>query len=130
MAKILIIEDDPYVRRFYGRLFSFSSNQVEMMAGEENILDKIKAYQPTLILLDIMMPKRNGLEILEMIKKDSQTRDIQIVMLSNLGDDQTVKKAYQLGATGFIIKSNVPSDLLLNEVEKYINQTNSALNKP
>lgn len=125
MTKILIIEDDPYVRRFYGRLFNLNQYQVEMITADEDVMDKIKAYQPTLILLDIMMPKLNGLQILEMIKKDPQTRDITVVMLSNLGDDQTVKKAYQLGATGFIIKSNIPSDLLLTEVDKYINKSDS-----
>ena len=120
MAKILIIEDDPYVRRFYSRLFNLTKYQIEMLTDTEDIIERIKNFRPDLILLDIMMPKTSGIQVLQKLKADSLTKDFPVVMLSNLGDDETVKEGFKLGAIGFIIKSNTPPNQLLDEVDKYL----------
>ena len=123
MAKILIIEDDPYVRRFYGRLFNLNKYQVEMVENPQESLAKIKSFHPQLILVDIKMPKVDGYQVLTQIKNDPETKNYTVVMLTNLGEEEMVKKCMQAGALGFIYKSNTPPNQLLDEVDKYLTPT-------
>ncbi len=121
MKKILIVEDDPYVRRLYEKIFSMyrSDIQFDMAADGAEGLEKVKTFQPTLILLDVMMPGMNGFEVLEKLKADPTTRDITTVMLTVLGDQGVYQKAMTLGAEGFIVKSDIGPDKLLKVVEMY-----------
>ncbi|OGG11918.1 hypothetical protein A2Z00_04310 [Candidatus Gottesmanbacteria bacterium RBG_13_45_10] len=125
MANILIIEDDPYVRRFYERLFRFNKCDVDLAANGAEGIEKAKTLKPHLILLDIMMPEVDGIQVLEKLKKDDTTKDCLVVMLTNLGDDETIKKATELGADGFIVKSNVTDEELIKKVEAYMEMQSS-----
>ena len=120
MSRILIIEDDPYVRRFYEKLFRLSKYKVKTARGGEEGLAKAKAIHPELILLDIMMPKINGLEVLQRLKSDPATSDCKVVMLTVLEDKETARKAASLGADGYIIKSSAPPEELISIVSKYL----------
>lgn len=120
MSKILIIEDDPYVRRFYERLFSLEKYNIDMSGNGEEGIEMAKKSKPSLILLDIMMPSMNGLDVLKKLKSDDETRDITVVMLTNLGDEGTAEKAVEYGADGFIIKSNVEPAELIKTVNGYL----------
>lgn len=120
MAKLLIIEDDPFVQRFYERLFRLNNYETEIVSdGEEGIL-KAKLLKPDLILLDIILPKINGLDVLKRLKEDPSTKDFTVVMLTNLSDNEVAKKAAELGANGFIIKSQIPPEKLPEKVHEYI----------
>lgn len=120
MQKILIIEDDPYVRRFYGRLFSFEKYQVEMAANGEEGIELAKKNKPDLILLDIMMPVMNGMEVLAKLVGDPETKDCPVVMLTVLGDEETIQKAKDLGAKGYIVKSDAEPKDLLAKIESFL----------
>src|SRR3989337_4236148 len=100
MAKILIVEDDPFVQRFYKRLFEVSKLQVEMASDGQEGLRKAREMLPDLILLDIVMPKLGGMDVLALLKTDEATKNIPIVMLTVLNDQDTVRKATRLGASG------------------------------
>lgn len=105
MAKILIVEDDPLMSRMYEKIFTFEKYEVEMAHdGEEGLL-KAKNVQPTLIMLDVMMPKMNGLEVLERLKSDPSTKGIPVVMLTNLAGQQDAETALSKGAVKYLIKS-------------------------
>lgn len=120
MSKILIIEDDPFVRKFYERLFSFEDHQIFYAeSGNAGIL-KSRELKPDLILLDIILPDIDGLVVLKTIKEDPATAHIIVVMLTNLEDDKTVRKASELKADGFIIKSNIAPEKLSQEVDRYL----------
>src|SRR3989337_2331187 len=112
MAKLLIIEDDPYVLRFYERLFRHQQYSVEMARDGLDGINKARSFKPDLILLDIIMPKIDGLEVLKRLKNDPETKNLQVVMLTNLGEEYASKQAAELGAIGFIIKSSVPPEEL------------------
>ena len=120
MAKILIVEDDPFVQRFYKRLFEVSKFQVDMASDGQEGLRKAREMLPDLILLDIVMPKLGGMDVLALLKAGEATKDIPVVMLTVLNDQDTVRKATRLGASGFIVKSEIEPEKLLEKVNEYI----------
>ncbi len=105
MTKILITEDDPLMSRMYQKIFTFEGYDVVMAADGQDGLDKIRAEKPTLVLLDVMMPKMNGLEVLEKLKADPATKAIPVIMLTNLSSQQDADNAMLLGAVKYIVKS-------------------------
>ncbi|MDB5183133.1 MAG: phoP [Candidatus Saccharibacteria bacterium] len=105
MAKVLIIEDDPLMSRMYQKIFTFEKYDVEMAGDGEEGLAKAGTVQPTIILCDVMMPKMNGLQVLEKLKADPATKAIPVVMLTNLAGQQDAETALAKGAVKYIIKS-------------------------
>lgn len=106
MSKVLLlIEDDPLMLRLYRKIFKLEGYEVELAAGGQEGLDKAKSDKPTLVLLDIMMPKMDGFEVLGKLKEDPETKDIPVVVLTNLAGTQDAKKAMEMGALKYIIKS-------------------------
>lgn len=105
MAKILIIEDDSLLSRMYQIVFSTSNYEVTVAVNGEEGLEKARADKPNLILLDIMMPKLNGLEVLKLLKADPETKGIPVVVLTNLAGSGDVEAALALGAVRYIVKS-------------------------
>jgi len=123
MQKILlIVEDDPYVQRFYERLFRFHDYTVELAKNGEEGIAKAKTMKPSLILLDIVMPGENGIQVLEKLKGDPDTKGISTVMLTNIDEEDTIKKARDMGAADFIVKSSASEQDLLKIVDKYFKQ--------
>lgn len=105
MSKILIVEDDPLMSRMYEKIFSFDKYDIVMAENGEEGVDKARNEKPNLILMDIMMPKMNGLEALEKIKADPELKNIPVVMLTNLAGDKDAETALAKGAVKYIIKS-------------------------
>lgn len=105
MAKVLIVEDDPLMSRMYQKIFAFDGFEVEMARDGEEGWDMVKKVSPTLILMDIMMPKLNGIDLLERIKADPHLKQIPVVMLTNLAGQADAEKALEMGAVKYIIKS-------------------------
>jgi len=105
MTKILIVEDDPLMSRMYQKIFTFEKYEVEMAHDGEEGLEKARSVGPTLIMLDVMMPKMNGLQVLEKLKADDITKGIPVVMLTNLAGQQDAETALSKGAVKYLIKS-------------------------
>jgi len=106
MAKILlIVEDDPLMRRMYQKIFTFEKFNVTTAGDGEEGLDKARKDKPTLILLDIMMPKMNGLQVLDKLKADPETKGIPVIMLTNLAGEKDAEHALMKGAVKYIVKS-------------------------
>src|SRR3990172_3638320 len=105
MAKILVVEDDPLMSRMYQKIFKFEGYEVDMAGDGEEGLEKAKTGKPTLILLDIMMPKMNGLQVLQKLKVDSATKGLPVVVLTNLAGQSDAEKTLSMRAVKYIIKS-------------------------
>jgi CheY-like chemotaxis protein len=105
MTKILIIEDDPLMSRMYQKIFTFEGFEVVTAEDGQDGLDKIRSENPTLVLLDVMMPKLNGFEVLERLKADPATKSIPVIMLTNLSSQQDADNAMLKGAVKYIVKS-------------------------
>jgi len=113
MAKILIVEDDPLISRMYQRVFNFEGFDVEMARNGEEGLKKLKKERPTIMLLDIMMPKMTGIDVLREMKADKNTKGLPVVVLTNLSGMKDAETAIELGAVKFIVKSdNRPTEVV------------------
>ena len=119
--KILIVEDDQFLREFYQELLQGEGFQVEIAEDGEAGLAKAKLGGFALILLDIMMPKKDGLQVLRELKLSPPTSpNGPIVVLTNLGQDIIIKQCFEMGAVGYLIKSSMNPDQVLTEVHSYL----------
>ncbi|KPJ73389.1 hypothetical protein AMJ48_01370 [Parcubacteria bacterium DG_74_1] len=105
--KILMIEDDPFTRKLYRNKLNLAGFDVdEAISGEEG-LNKVRAEKPDLILLDIILPRKSGLDVLIELKGNEKTKDIPVIILSVLGQVQDIKKGLTLGAKDYLVKSEI-----------------------
>jgi len=112
MAKILIVEDDPTTVQLIEFLLKKNNFEVLIAYNGVEALQITKKEKSDLILMDVMMPKMDGIEAIEKLKKDETTRDIPIVILSALGQEMDVMRGLQAGASGYIVKPFSPKELL------------------
>jgi CheY-like chemotaxis protein len=121
MAKtLLIVEDDPLMNRMYQKIFKFEQYEVHTAANGEEGLDEARKIKPTLILLDIMMPKMNGLQVLEKLKSDPDTKGIPVIMLTNLAGEKDAETALMKGAVKYIVKSEHDPKQVVSMVKEII----------
>lgn len=117
--RVLIVEDDPLVSRMYQRVFEFEGFEADMARDGEEGLEKLKKNKPIMILLDIMMPKMSGIDVLKQLKANPKYKNIPVVVLTNLSGSKDAEKALELGAVKFIVKSeNKPQQIVkqINEI--------------
>jgi len=114
--KILLVEDDKFFREFYA--FKLKEKNIEVgQAGDgEEALQIIPQFKPDLILLDLIMPKKDGFELLQDLKSNPSLSQIPVLVFSTLGQQGDVDKAKQLGAKGYVNKSFFNFDNLLNMI--------------
>jgi len=106
-GKILLVDDDQSLRQLYS--LELSSKQyiiVEASDGDEG-LAKAKTEKPNIILLDIMMPKTDGIAMLSKLKEDPELKSIPVLMLTNFGQENLVQQAFSLGAVDYLLKYKV-----------------------
>ena len=118
MKKLLIVEDDPLILRMYEEAFSFRKYEVAIADNGQDGLAKAGKEQPDMILLDIMMPKMNGLEVLKQLKQDPKLKMVPVVMLTNLSGDDDIETAMSLGAVKYITKVDHTPTEIVHEVEE------------
>ncbi len=119
--RLLVVEDDQFLREFYQELLQAEGYLVDVAAEGETAAQKIHQGGYNLILLDIMLPKKDGLMILKENKiNPPQSANGPIVMLTNLGQDAIVKNCFELGAAGYLIKSAINPDQVLTEIHNYL----------
>jgi DNA-binding response OmpR family regulator len=105
-GKVLLIEDEKMLSTMYATKFAKEGyDLVQAFDGEEGIA-KAKSEKPAVILLDIIMPKLDGFAVLKMLKSDAALKSIPVVLLTNLGQDEDIKKGKELGAIDYFIKAN------------------------
>src|SRR5258708_34861815 len=101
---ILLIEDDLFIRELYQRTLTKEGYTV-LTAGDGEQGIQLVSQHPDLILLDLMLPKKNGIDVLKEIKADPETAIIPVIILTNLGDQSMVNELKTLGAVGYIVKA-------------------------
>jgi two-component system alkaline phosphatase synthesis response regulator PhoP len=120
MKKILIIEDEVFLSKVLKLKFTEEGFDVSTASDGEAGLKKARENMPDLILLDLILPKLSGFEVLEKLKKDPQTKAIEVIVLSNLGQEDDVKRCKQLGAKDYLVKANWSLADVINKVKTYL----------
>ena len=121
MKRILVVEDDQYIRELYELLLKEAGLEVEAVADGETGLSKAKEGGYDLILLDILLPGKDGLTVLKELKKYPPLKENKkIIMLTALDRDEFVKSAMRMGADGYLIKSSLNPDDVVNEVMAFL----------
>jgi DNA-binding response OmpR family regulator len=120
--KILLIEDDNFFREFYSSKLKEKKVEVAEAPDGEEGLKLIDTFQPDLILLDLIMPKKDGFEVLEAMKKKGLTDIIPVLVFSTLSQDQDVEKAMSLGARDYLNKSYFDFNQLFAKVVQLSNK--------
>jgi PleD family two-component response regulator len=120
MSKILLVEDDELESRLYINLFSKSGFEVVAIPNGEQCHTKAVEVQPDIIVLDIMMPKMNGFETLDVLHFDPDTAKIPIIILTNLSDDHYKTESLKRGATLFLTKSNIDNTVLIQQISDIV----------
>lgn len=117
MAKILIVEDEEFLAKMLSRALKDNKYEIILASNGEEALRKVKE-KPDFILLDVMLPDVDGVEVLKQIKADQKTKDIPIIVLTNLGGEDTVSKIVQAGGTEYIVKSDWSIDDIVKKIEE------------
>lgn len=119
-GKVLLVDDDQALVQLYSLELSGRQYQVVTSPDGEDGVDKAKSEKPDLILLDIMMPKTDGIIALQKIKSDPETNSIPVVMLTNFGQENLVQQAFTLGASDYLIKYKVTPAEMADKVAQLI----------
>lgn len=117
--KVLIIDDDPFIIEMYVLKFKDSGFAVESAQDAKTGLQKIKDFEPSVVLLDIVMPVTNGLEVLLQLKKEDKEK-IKIILLTNLGQKEDVEKGIKMGADGYLIKAHFTPSEVVEKVKELL----------
>lgn len=118
--KILIIEDDNFLRILLSKKLRSEVYSILSAAESVEAFNLLKSNKPDLILLDLLLPGVDGFEILKKIRQTEETKNIPVIVFSNLSEEKDIKKVQDLGITDFMVKSNFTLDELLDKVKKIL----------
>jgi CheY-like chemotaxis protein len=119
---MVIIEDDATAASYYATLFRGNGYQVEVANDGVSGVDLCTRVQPQVILLDVMMPRQNGILVLQTLRASDETKNTPVVVMSNFSEPTLIKRALQLGALEYVIKTQVEGPALLNAVPRWMNR--------
>lgn len=121
MKKILVVDDQSFIRTVYKQQLDQLSDVVVLEAANGNeAVGKIKVSKPDLILLDIVMPNKDGFEVLQDLRDDVELRNIPVVVISSHSDEEKISRAKQLGAREFIDKMHLNDIDFVGLINRYI----------
>lgn len=120
LGKILIIEDDRFVRKAYEAKLTLAGFTVITAIDGGEAIELTKTEKPDLILLDLMLPVVSGFEYLRVIKENPETKDIPIVIISNLGQDEDVKRGMDMGAETYFVKAKVKIEEMVERIKELV----------
>lgn len=119
MAKvILFIEDESALQKTFGEILKQEGYEMISALNGEIGLRLAKTQKPDLILLDLILPKLNGFEVLKKLKGDKETKDIPVIVLTNLEGIGDVEKAIELGATTYLVKAQYTLEEVVQKIKK------------
>jgi DNA-binding response OmpR family regulator len=115
--KILLVEDDPYIAEVYIAYLRNAGFEVVLAEDGEKGIQKAKETHPALILLDLLLPKMNGFEVLQTLKNNPELKNIPVIITTNLTDDESIKKAFSMGAIDYIVKVNTDANEIIQKIK-------------
>lgn len=119
-AKIAIIEDDVAIVQMYRMKFEAEGYEVATANDGKLGLELIETFQPSIILLDLMMPVMGGADMLEKLRKQEWGKDIKVIVLTNVGESEAPSKIKKLDISGFIVKAEMTPKQVADQVKKVL----------
>lgn len=119
-AKILIVEDDRYISKMYQLKLSLDGFDVQVADNGRIGIEKVKEFRPDIILTDILMPEVDGFEVIKQVKADEELKEIPILIMSNLGQEDNIQKGLELGALGYIVKSQYTPSKVVEKIKEIL----------
>lgn len=117
---MLIVEDDNFVAEVYSTKLLEMGHEVQIAQNGEEGLALIEKSKPDLVLLDILMPVMGGIELLEELKKKVEWKNIPIILLTNVGEKESIQKARNLGVQDYLIKSHFTPAEVIEKIESIL----------
>jgi len=117
---ILLAEDDEVLSTILTQRFKSEGIDIVLTKDGEQTLKILKEKKPQILILDLLLPKMNGLKILKKINKDPKLKNIPVIICSNLSDDETIQKAKSLHAKEYLIKSDYSIDEIIEKITSYL----------
>ncbi len=117
---VLVVEDEQFLTRVLKDNLEAEGFMVDLAANGDEAIDHLHKNRPDLILLDILMPKRDGFFVLGEVRKNPEWKGLPVIVLSNLGGDTEIKKALEMGADNYFVKSQHPIEEVVQEVRNYL----------
>jgi two-component system response regulator ResD len=118
--RVLIVEDEHDLRALYAEILTNAGYNVDQAPDGEIGMDKVKNTPWNLLLLDIMLPGRDGLRMLKEMKENTSFKKGPIVVITNLNSEHIIQEAFNLGADGYLIKSEITPDKVIDEVKEFL----------
>lgn len=118
--KILFVEDEPSLQKAISELLTQEGFEIFSAIDGEEGLKMAKKEKPNLILLDLILPKKDGFEVLKELKADSELKDIPVIVLTNLEGMGNVEKALELGATTYLVKANYELEDVVTKIKDFL----------
>jgi DNA-binding response OmpR family regulator len=122
MKKILFIEDESALQKTFRDILEKEGYQMISALDGESGLRLAKSEKPDLILLDLILPRKDGFEVLKELKEDETTKGIPVIVLTNLEDIESVEKAIELGATTYLVKAQYSLEEVIQKVKKALGE--------
>lgn len=123
---ILIVEDEEILGKVLKEKFEKKNYSVVIGTDGEAALGLAKKHKPQLIILDLVLPKKDGFEVLKDLKSDFELKHIPVIILSNLDQDEGIKKAFDLGAIDYIIKTQHPVNEIVEKARRALLEPNAS----
>ena len=120
MKKILFIEDEAALQKTIGDILREEGYEVVSALDGETGLRLAQQKNPDLILLDLILPKMHGLDLLAKLRENEETKDIPVIVLTNIEDVQGIEKAISLGARAYLVKSDYKLDEVIRKIKEAI----------
>ena len=117
--KVLVVEDDVFLQSAYRTKLTHSGFELETASDGEDALTKLQSFVPDVILLDLVMPRKDGFVTLAELKKIPDLQHIPVIVTTNLGQKEEMERAMSLGAVECVTKSNLSLDDIVHKIEQY-----------
>lgn len=117
---VLVVEDDPFYSKIYKTKLAKENIEAEVVNNGDEALKTVKKARPGFVLLDLIMPGKDGFETLKELRADPNLSSVPIIVLSNLSQEEDVKRVMESGATEYLVKANVPIQDVINKVKQHL----------
>lgn len=120
MSNILIVEDEDFLVRALKDNLESEGYNVSVARDGEEVFPEIAKKKPDLILLDLLLPKKTGFDVLRELRANPEFKLTPVIILSNLGEDSEIKKAFELGANDYYVKAQHPLQEIIDKITEYL----------